>query len=404
MDYKVYIGFTTDIFTLDDVIRGKLNGSSGLGGAVTFTEVTSDVTSISIARGRSRETDEFNAGTCNFVLRNESGNYDPLNDLSPYYPGIEPLMEMKIEASHDSLTYYTIFRGTIDNWAIQYPSKKESSVLVQASDSISLLSATEILITRSAELSGTRISAILDDNTVGFPSSLRSIDLGNTTLQAATQSGTTIDVLRNIEQSENGALFVDREGKLVFKQRHNTFPTGSPSIVFSDDGSDFSYMQTELNLNDDLLFNRISVKREGGTTQTKSDATSQGKYRVRQLTRSGLNMADDIEAESAASFLLNKFKDPETRFAGLNISIDRLNISQQSSLAQLDLADIIKVELTPIGESSQRSKLLSVNNMVWNISPNSSNVTIGTADATNLTFLVLDDLEFGKLDSAKVAY
>jgi len=115
-------------------------------------------------------------------------------------------------------------------------------------------------------------------------------------------------------------------------------------------------------------------------------------------------MADDAEAESAASFLLNKFKDPETRFAGLNISIDRLNTSQQSSLAQLDLADIIKVELTPIGESSQRSKLLSVNNMVWNISPSSSNVTIGTADATNLTFLVLDDSEFGKLDSAKVAY
>ena len=404
MDYKVYIGFTTNIFTLDDVIRGQLNGSAGLGGATEFTEVTGDVQQVSISRGRSRETDEFNTGTCTFTLRNESGYYDPLNDLSPYYPGIEPLMEMKIEASHNEVDYYTIFRGTIDNWSIQYPTKKESFVLAQASDSISLLSATEISITSSSELSGTRITNILNNASVGFPSLLRSIDPGNTTLQAATQSGTTIDILRNIEQSENGALFVNRQGKLVFKQRSNTFPSGSPSIVFSDDGSDFSYMETQLNLNDDLLFNRVTVTREGGSAQTQSDATSQAKYRVRQLSRNGLNMSDDAEANDSALFLLNRYKSPETRFAGLNISVDRLSGVQQSALAQLDLADIIKVELTPIGEASQRSKLLSVNSMVWNIRPGSSNITIGTADATNLTFLILDDTEFGKLDSAKLAY
>lgn len=313
-------------------------------------------------------------------------------------------MEMKIEASHNEVDYYTIFRGTIDNWSIQYPTKKESFVLAQASDSISLLSATEISITSSSELSGTRITNILNNASVGFPSLLRSIDPGNTTLQAATQSGTTIDILRNIEQSENGALFVNRQGKLVFKQRSNTFPSGSPSIVFSDDGSDFSYMETQLNLNDDLLFNRVTVTREGGSAQTQSDATSQAKYRVRQLSRNGLNMSDDAEANDSALFLLNRYKSPETRFAGLNISVDRLSGVQQSALAQLDLADIIKVELTPVGEASQRSKLLSVNSMVWNIRPGSSNITIGTADATNLTFLILDDTEFGKLDSAKLAY
>lgn len=404
MDYKLSIGFTTDTFTLDDVIRGVLDGSAGLGGVTEFTDVTADVQQISISRGRSRETDEFNAGSVSFTLRNETGKYNPLNTAGPYYPGIEPLMEVKVEASHNGSTYYTIFRGTIDDWSIQYPSKKESFVLCRASDSIALLSSTEVSVTRSAELSGTRITAILNDASVGFPILLRSINAGNTTLQSGSQSGTTIDVLRNIEQSENGALFVDREGKLTFKQRSSTFPSGSPSITFSDDGSDFSYMQTQLNLNDDLLFNRVTVQRKNGTAQTKTDATSQAKYRVRQLTRSDLNMSDDTEAADSALFLLNKFKDPETRFAGLNISVDKLSTSQQSSLAQLDLADIIKVELTPIGEGSQKSKLLSVNNMIWSIKPGSSNITIGTADATNLTFLILDDTEFGKLDSAKLAY
>ena len=66
---RVRIGFTPDTFTLDDLIRGVLD-TGKLGGATTLTDVTSDVQSVTISRGRSRDLDSFLTGTASVRLLN----------------------------------------------------------------------------------------------------------------------------------------------------------------------------------------------------------------------------------------------------------------------------------------------------------------------------------------------
>ena len=63
---RVRIGFTQNTFTLDDLVRGVLD-SAELGGATPLTDVTSDVQSVSISRGRSRDLDTFTTGSCSAV-------------------------------------------------------------------------------------------------------------------------------------------------------------------------------------------------------------------------------------------------------------------------------------------------------------------------------------------------
>ena len=86
---RVRIGFTQNTFTLDDLVRGVLD-SAELAGATPLTDVTSDVQSVSIRRGRSRDLETFFTGTCSVRLLNHERKYENTNTSSPDSPGIEP--------------------------------------------------------------------------------------------------------------------------------------------------------------------------------------------------------------------------------------------------------------------------------------------------------------------------
>jgi len=60
---------------------------------------------------------------------------------------------------------------------------------------------------------------------------------------------------------------------------------------------------------DDLIYNVINLKREGGSTQSAADVASQAKYLKRYLERSNLLNSTDADVATAALFLLAKFKD-----------------------------------------------------------------------------------------------
>ena len=71
---RVRIGFTQNTFTLDDLVRGVLD-SAELAGATPLTDVTSDVQSVSISRGRSRDLDTFRTGSASIRLLNNSRKF-----------------------------------------------------------------------------------------------------------------------------------------------------------------------------------------------------------------------------------------------------------------------------------------------------------------------------------------
>ena len=65
--------------TLDDPVRGVLDGATYLLAGDVYEDVSGDVRSVSVRRGRSRELTAFTAGQASVVLDNRARLYDPTN-------------------------------------------------------------------------------------------------------------------------------------------------------------------------------------------------------------------------------------------------------------------------------------------------------------------------------------
>lgn len=403
---RVRIGFTANEFTLDDLVRGVLD-TGQLGGAVSYSDVTEDVQSISINRGRSRDLDTFLAGSCSVQLLNNNRKYENTNTASPYYPGIEPMIAIRVDATTDGgSTYEDLFVGFVTDINLSYPDKNNSFANFEASDAFMKIANTQIIDNSfSSTDSGTLINNILNSSTVKF-SGDRNIETGVSNMQTLSNlSGNTLSILQKVEQSENGLLFMSKDGKLTFKSRHTTFPS-SPSATFSDDGSDIPYLRVDYINDDNEIYNIVNLTRLNGTTQSVEDIGSQGKYLIRTLTRDGLYNDNDAEVLDASNFLLGKFKDAIIRFDNLVVDLTEATTVNQNTILQREVGDLVKVELSPVGGGSpaQISTNEIIDSISYNITPDIFSCSYKLSNADVQAFLRLDNVLFGVLDTDKLGY
>ena len=403
---RVRIGFTPNTFTLDDLVRGVLDVGE-LAGATVLTDVTSDVQSVSISRGRSRDLDTFRTGNASIRLLNNERKYENTNTSSPYSPGIEPLIAIHIDATTDGgSSYKDLFVGFVTDINLTYPDKSNSFAEMECSDGFMKLANTQLInASFSSTDSGTLVSNILDNDNVKFGAE-RNIETGISTMQSLSSlSENTLSVLQNVERSENGLLFMSKDGKITFKSRHTTFPS-TPSATFSDDGSDVPYLRVDYINDDNEIFNIVSLERSGGSTQTVQDIASQGKYLIRTLSRSGLYNNSDTEVLDAANFLLGKFKDALIRFDNLVVDLTEATTSNQNTVLDREVGDVIKVELTPPGggSPSQISAFEIIDSISYSITPDIFSCTYQLSNADVQAFMRLDNTLFGVLDTDKLGY
>ena len=403
---RVRIGFTQNTFTLDDLVRGVLD-SAELGGATPLTDVTSDVQNVTISRGRSRDLDTFKTGTCSVRLLNNERKYENTNTSSPYSPGIEPLIAIHIDATTDGgSTYKDLFVGFVTDINLTYPDKNNSFADFIGADAFMKLSNTSLInASFSSTDSGTLVSNILDNANVKFGAD-RSIETGISTMQSLSGlSENTLSVLQNIERSENGLLFMSKDGKITFKSRHTTFPS-TPAATFSDDGSDVPYIRVDYINDDNEIHNIVSLQRISGSTQTVQDTASQGKYLIRTLSRTGLYNNSDSEVLDAANFLLGKFKDALIRFDNLLVDLTEATTGNQNTVLDREVGDVVKVELTPPGSGSpaQITSNEIIDSISYNITPNIFTCSYKLSNADVQAFMRLDNALFGKLDTDKLGY
>jgi len=404
---RVRLGFTPDTFTLDDLVRGVLD-TGQLGGAVTLTDVTADVQNIAISRGRSKDLDSFFTGSCAIKLLNNSRKYENTNTSSPYYPGIEPLIVMHVDATTDGgSTYEDLFVGFVADIQLTYPDSNNSFATFTGFDSFMKINNTELVnASFSSTDSGTMIDNILSSSTVKFSTGNRDIETGVSTMQALSGvTDNTLSLLQTIERSENGLLFMSKSGKLTFRNRHTTYPS-TVTKTFSDDGSDIPYVKVDYINDDNEIYNIINLTREGGSTQTQEDIGSQLKYLIRTLTRSGLLNDNDTEVNDAALFLLGKYKDALLRFDNLEVNVVDLNTSNQNLILESEVGDIVNIELTPPGSGSpsQIVSLEVLDAISYSITPDTFKVSYKLSSANQQAFLRLDNALFGILDTDKLGY
>ena len=123
-DTKVFVAFdlsaagSGDFFTLNDPVKGELDNTTYPLAGDILTDVTSDVRTVSIRRGRSRELDRFQAGDLNVVLDNRDRDYDPTNALATgtrLNQAINPSFEVDLTGYFSGSSYFTVGESTREN-------------------------------------------------------------------------------------------------------------------------------------------------------------------------------------------------------------------------------------------------------------------------------------------------
>jgi hypothetical protein len=405
------LGFLVNIFTLDSAEDGVL-GQDILGGTLVGDDVSQFCQEISISRGRSDQLQNFNAGTCTVRLLNRDRRFDPINESSPYWDvstgksGVTP--RRKVTIFSDGVQLFT---GRITDIDVSYEpnnpdaTSENSYVTITAADDFVLLANTftENAITPSQELSGTRVTSILDLPEVNYPVT-RDIDAGAATLGG----GATFDIdtntnvltyLQRVATSEQGYFFVAADGDLTFTDRIAASFT-APSAYFSDAGTDIPYTSLSVMYGQEFLYNKVVCQVEGGTDQVANDVASQTEYGISTLNLSGLLLVDDAAALTLAADLLDRYKEPEYRFDRIQTIYNPLGSGDQQTLTGVDLADVVRITRTyPTGTPASVTKDYSIENIRHVISPSSHTVEYGLAVADLVYAFILDDSLFGVMDS-----
>ncbi len=406
VDFDSNTAFETNPLILDSLTKGIL-GTNRLGSGTLPVEITSLVTRVSIRRGRSRITSKFEAGTADVVLFDQNGDWNPMNPASAYYPNLVPLRQIIIYATYGGSDYY-LFSGFITNYDTGFRQGNEdvSTVTLRCVDGFKLLAGSSISTVSGApagQLSGARVNALLD--AIEWPISLRSVDSGDSTLQADPgTSRTALEALNTVSDSEFGGLFIDGEGNVRFVSRTNLIAEPATAVYsFADNGTAISYSNAIVAFDDTNLVNDVTVTRSGGTAQNAFDQTSIDTYFLHSGTRSGILVQTDTEALNQAKGILATRKDPEVRIDSIQLNLyDDTNPSKPLSGVDIELLDGISVTKVMPGSTSVVQPSL-VQGIHHDITKSSWMTTLFTSEPL-LAGFVLDSSISGILDSDVLSY
>ena len=382
-------------FTLDDPVKGVLDEPNYPLEGIAFTDITARLDTMSISRGKNRELDRFNSGTLTAVLRNEDRAFDPLYAASPFFGDIIPRRQVRVKTDD---VYQ--FVGVIDDWNFDYDPGGQSRAELVATDAFTYFSRQELTAgTATVQTSGNRVSAVLDMETIEWPSDKRDIDAGVSVLGADVFAGNALDYLQKVSTSEQGFFFIGKDGKAVFRSRLDATPTSTSVTEFADDGTGIPYTLTSVNYGTELMVNQAVFKSAAGTA-TALDADSAALYGTISTEFDTL-VNSQGQLENLAAYTIARFSEPEYRFGAIRVNLDTLSSSARSDVIGLEIGDVVQITFTPNDLPPALVQLGQIINVAHDVSVTRHDVVFGLA-AVDFTFLVLDDTEFGKLDSGNL--
>ena len=218
-----------------------------------------------------------------------------------------------------------------------------------------------------------------------------------------TQNDTLLSALKECETADQGRLFCDRSGLVKFIS-HNEMAVNSTfntsQRTFGDGTGELPYLDLEFTYNDQLIYNRTIVARREGATAVVNDTTSQGQYFIRTDSLSGLINNTDEAMDDIARVRLATYKQPQLRIEQMRFSPRRLTSMYAATITD-DIGTRITVKRRPQGVGSVISKELIVEGITHDIGI-SSWVTTYNLSPAPLSFLILDNLVYGVMDSTNV--
>jgi len=393
-------------FILDNATRGVLDNTLYTLSGDRFFDITDRLLSVSTSRGKSQALDRIDAGQLNIVVENNDRLFDPLYTAGFYYGQLIPGKEIRI-----SCNGYPVIYGYVDDLDLAYEPGNRSIVSFQASDGLSNLTINNLPeVSPSIELSGARVTRILDLPEVAWPSDKRSIDSGNSELSDTdiVEGTQAISYLQLIGTSEAGEVFVSKDNKFVFKER-NAAP-GTLDLIFTDEASIpgftvIPFADLGVVYGSEQLYNRVVITNNQliPDEAIAEDAESQLLYGSRSYSQDGLLNNEVAELQFLADFILARFRQPQYRFDSLSVILDVLSESQQNQVLDLEIGDVVQVKFTPSGIPPAIEQFVKVIGISHDWQNNEKRVTL-SLETLDFTLFILDDATFGILDDDRLSF
>lgn len=386
-----------DFLTLDDPVKGELDGTTYKLAGEILEDVSDDVRAVTVRRGRASETTQIDTGTANVVLDNTARLYDPTAaaSVSAYGPSILPRKAINIDIDGDYL-----FRGQVEDWDLQYSLNGDSTTVAKAADGFALLGQ-RVYSASYAGATGLAGSVIYDSASIaGWPLGRITVDDGNATIGAHDVELDTnvLTYLQQVAGSEPGLLFIDKQGSLRFRDRQaSQAPTG---VVFTDDGTGIPFQNIQIDYGTELLYTRVEVEWTGGKVAAENTASILD-YGLTSLQIKTL-LGSQSDAEDLATFLVQRYGKPVLRILGLSVEMDSLTPAQQTSVLGLELGDGVEVTFTPNGIGDPIERTVVVDSIQHTINPTRHDVRFDFSQT--LASLILDDTEQGILDENTLGF
>jgi hypothetical protein len=391
------------VFNYPFIIGEGVLGTNVLADAAALVvDISDQVNKVTIRRGYNLLQEQFQAGTATVRIIDLNGDWNPTSLTSPYAGLLVPLRKVRISAD-DSYLYsgYTT--------AYNYTWDKEQNVgfvdleLVDAFRLFNMSSVTTVTGGTAGQTTGQRITAILD--TIGFPSSMRDIDTGSTTVQADPgTSRTSLQAIVNMEFSEQGGFYIKPSGDVAFIDRASIqAKSGVNPTFFSNDGTGISYRNIVTALDDKLIINSTSVTRAGGTAQTASNTASQVKYFPHNYTATDLLVQTDAQSLDIARAYTATRSETTLRVDALTLDLNTADYAAGTTAAlTLDFYDTIRVK--NVGQDGTViDKTLQCMGVSHEITPGTWNTTFVTSEPTIDSFQIGSSL-YGIIGTSVMTY
>jgi hypothetical protein len=168
-------------------------------------------------------------------------------------------------------------------------------------------------------------------------------------------AGSTLDILTVLEESEQGRIWVDNEGRLRFSQRGWAWDDATANTVqetFSDDATDLAgsalpYLADLSRIVDDdrKLVNVAKVTRSDGREQTVEDAASIAAHgRRNPVDLNNLLYATDRQSRSVAEWIVYAAAEPTPRVEKLAVSVMNKAANLAPFAAQVEPGWLLRVK------------------------------------------------------------
>ena len=425
---EVDTGYDWGSFTLDDTTKGVLDNTTyTLGVNTTYADITAGVLSVDIMRGRKDIGDQFTHGHMGFVLTDSkytSMIFNPFDTSSPYYdptnnqPGLAPLRKVRFGRYDSTNTIQYLFCGFIVNYDYTFNLGGIDTVSVSCADDFYILAQTQLAAWNpSEELSGTRLTNMLDKTEVAYPATTRNIATGTVLCGGSAAytvaNGTSVAAYANkVNLAEQGRIFISRgnsSGKGVFTFQNRIGNTLGTSVIdFDDDGAAGTapYNGVSISFQGDQVCNRASVTIAGSSSPQVADNTaSQAKYLIQSQSITDSLLHNDAAALTLAQYLV--VGNPTARFNELDTTLPMMPTNAlKDSAVSVDIGQVITIQkniVTGPSTNYQMSQSSAVEGIAHNINFSTGHaVTYYTSPTTIVYQLILNDPVYGTLDALNV--